>query len=103
MKQYRIEGYAFQRTLTNGSSSNCSQWIRLILLIWFVALILPKTALGYSLLTHEQIVDIAWKDNTQPLVIKRFPRATAEELRKAHAYAYGGCLIQDMGYYPFGN
>jgi hypothetical protein len=104
MKQYRIEGYAFQRTLTNGSASNCSQWIRLILLVLFVALIqLPKTALGYSLLTHEQIVDIAWKDNTQPLLIKRFPRATAEELRKAHAYAYGGCLIQDMGYYPFGN
>ena len=63
----------------------------------------PQRALAYSLLTHEQIVDIAWKDSTVPALLKRFPQATAEDLRKAHAYAYGGCLIQDMGYYPFGN
>lgn len=37
------------------------------------------------------------------MLFKRFPNATPEELLKAHAYAYGGAIIQDMGYYPFGN
>lgn len=58
---------------------------------------------GYSLLTHEQIVDIAWKDELEPLLQRRFPGSSAEELRRAHAFAYGGCLIQDIGYYPFGS
>jgi zinc dependent phospholipase C len=60
-------------------------------------------ALGYSVLTHEQVVDLMWKDQLQPLLLKRFPNATEEDLQKAHAYAYGGCVVQDMGYYPFGN
>jgi hypothetical protein len=58
---------------------------------------------AYSVLTHEQVVDLLWKDDIQPLLAKRFPNATAEDLKKAHAFAYGGCLVQDMGYYPFGN
>src|SRR5438477_4464811 len=57
----------------------------------------------YSVLTHEEIVDLLWKQKIQPLLLKRFPDATEEDLRKAHAYAYGGCVLQDMGYYPFGN
>ena len=58
---------------------------------------------AYSVLTHEEVVDLLWKDDIQPLLVKRFPAATAEDLKKAHAFAYGGSLIQDMGYYPFGN
>jgi Zinc dependent phospholipase C len=58
---------------------------------------------AYSVLTHEEVVDLLWKDDIQPLLTKRFPAATAEDLKKAHAFAYGGSLIQDMGYYPFGN
>jgi hypothetical protein len=58
---------------------------------------------AYSVLTHEEIVDLAWKDNLQPLLKKRFPAATDDDLKKAHAFAYGGSLVQDMGYYPFGN
>jgi len=58
---------------------------------------------GYSVLSHEEIVDLAWKDQIQPLLLQRFPDATADDLREAHAYAYGGSVIQDMGYYPFGN
>src|SRR3989475_7761342 len=58
---------------------------------------------SYSVLTHEEIVDLLWKEKIQPLLLKRFPDATEEDLRKAHAYAYGGCVLQDMGYYPFGN
>jgi hypothetical protein len=58
---------------------------------------------GYSLLSHEQMVDTLWKEKIQPLLLKQFPKATEEDLRRAHAHAYGGCLIQDIGYYPFGN
>jgi hypothetical protein len=58
---------------------------------------------GYSVLTHEEVIDLLWKDQIQPLLLKRFPGATDGDLRKAHAYAYGGSVMQDMGYYPFGN
>jgi hypothetical protein len=62
-----------------------------------------QMAPAYSVLTHEQVVDLLWKDHIEPLLKKRFPQATEQNLREAHAYAYGGSMIQDMGYYPFGN
>jgi len=58
---------------------------------------------AYSVLTHEEVVDLLWQDTIQPLLLKRFPNATPDDLKKAHAFAYGGSLVQDMGYYPFGN
>ena len=58
---------------------------------------------AYSVLTHEEVVDLLWKDDIQPVLVKRYPAATEGDLRRAHAFAYGGCLVQDMGYYPFGN
>ena len=58
---------------------------------------------GYSVLTHEAIIDAAWKNGIKPLLLSRFPNATPDELLQAHAYAYGGAIIQDLGYYPFGN
>jgi hypothetical protein len=61
------------------------------------------TGSAYSVLTHEEIVDLLWKDQIQPLLLRRFPGSTPDDLRKAHAYAYGGSVVQDMGYYPFGN
>ena len=61
-----------------------------------------RPARAYSVLTHEEIIDIAWNDSIQPLLLKRFPNLTPAQLREAHAYAYGGCVIQDLGYYPFG-
>jgi hypothetical protein len=70
---------------------------RLVLLI---AVSIP-VASGYSVLTHEAIVDSLWDASIQKLLLKRFPAATPEELEKAHAYTYGGCILQDMGYYPF--
>ena len=54
-------------------------------------------------MTHEAIIDSAWETAIKPLLLKRFPNATSDELREAHAYAYGGAVIQDMGYYPFGS
>ena len=62
-----------------------------------------QMAPAYSVLTHEQVVDLLWKDQIEPLLKKRFPKATEKNLQEAHAYAYGGSMIQDMGYYPFGN
>ncbi len=61
------------------------------------------TASAYSVLTHEAIIDAAWDSAIRPLLIKRFPAASAHELAEAHAFAYGGCIIQDLGYYPFGS
>lgn len=58
---------------------------------------------GYSILTHEAIIDAAWKDRIEPLLLQRFPEASPEDLLRAHAYVYGGAIIQDLGYYPFGN
>ena len=64
---------------------------------------LSQVCSGYSVLTHEQIVDLLWDEQMQPLLLQKYPGASPDDLRVAHAYAYGGCLIQDMGYYPFGN
>jgi hypothetical protein len=74
-----------------------STWI-LLLLSFF-----PTPASAYSVLSHEEIVDLAWRDHIVPVLLHRFPETTPEQLREAHAYAYGGCIIQDMGYYPFGS
>jgi hypothetical protein len=65
--------------------------------------ILPFPVRAYSVLTHEAIVDGLWTDAVQPALLRRFPDATAAQLEEAHAYAYGGCIIQDLGYYPFGS
>ena len=58
---------------------------------------------GYSVLSHEAIIDVAWDPVIKPLLLARYPTASDLQLREAYAYAYGGCIIQDMGYYPFGN
>jgi hypothetical protein len=60
-------------------------------------------ARAYSVLTHEAIIDALWQTSLVPILKARFPNPTDEQLREAHAYAYGGCLIQDLGYYPFGS
>jgi Zinc dependent phospholipase C len=74
-------------------------------LVFCIILLLvgPKPSHAYSVLAHEAIVDSAWDEAIKPLLLKRFPQATLEDLRTAHGYAYGGCAIQDMGYYPFGS
>jgi len=58
---------------------------------------------AYSVLTHEEIVDLLWADEIQPLLLKRYPGLSEDQIREAHAYAYGGAVIQDLGYYPFGS
>ncbi len=74
-----------------------------VLIAIALAIGVPRLCVAYSVLTHEEVVDLVWKDDIQPLLVKRFPAATPDDLRNAHAFAYGGSLIQDMGYYPFGS
>jgi Zinc dependent phospholipase C len=59
-------------------------------------------SLAYSVLTHEEIVDLLWTDQIRPLLLERYPGLSEDQLKEAHAYAYGGAVIQDLGYYPFG-
>lgn len=68
-----------------------------------VALLLAPSVHAYSVLTHEAMIDALWENPIKPVLLARFPDATPEQLVEAHAYAYGGCIIQDVGYYPFGS
>lgn len=70
-----------------------------LLLGVFLAGLQPAAA--YGVLTHNQLIDQAWASGIVPLLLSRYPSLTDEQLREAHAFAYGGCLIQDFGYYPF--
>ena len=88
-----------------GLSENRTLFTRVFALVVALLLFLgwPIQTAAYAVLAHEAIVDSAWNTNIRPLLLKRFPNATAEELKEAHGYAYGGAIIQDMGYYPHGS
>ena len=75
----------------------------IVLCILAVTLALPSPARAYAVLSHEAIIDAAWEMHIKPLLLKKFPQATEEDLSRAQAYAYGGAIIQDMGYYPYGS
>ena len=68
-----------------------------------VVLLCSGGSFAYSVLTHEEMVDLLWADEIRPLLLKRFPGLTDDQIKQAHAYAYGGAVIQDLGYYPFGS
>src|SRR5436305_4952921 len=68
-----------------------------------IVLFWPESAGAYAVLSHEAIIDAAWERHIKPLLLKKYPQATEEALSRAQAYAYGGSIIQDMGYYPFGS
>jgi len=68
-----------------------------------VTMILSGGGSAYSVLTHEEIVDLLWADQIRPLILKRYPGLSEEQIKETHAYAYGGAVIQDLGYYPFGS
>ncbi len=96
----RIRGRGRDRRPTSGRAARtASIWI--LTLILFLAL--PPSGDAYAVLSHEAIIDSVWLTNLVPLLKQRFPKTTPEELRHAHAYAYGGSIIQDMGYYPYGS
>src|SRR5208283_1477394 len=74
-----------------------------VIMALVLSLAWPSESPAYAVLAHEAIIDSAWDTNIRPLLLKRFPRATPDELKVAHGYAYGGAIIQDMGYYPHGS
>jgi hypothetical protein len=74
-----------------------------LLLIVGICLAATPRCVAYSVLTHEEIIDLLWDQQIVPLLKSRFPNATPDEVKQAHAYAYGGSVIQDIGYYPWGN
>ncbi len=73
-----------------------------VFLFLSIALVAPQSASGYATFTHLELIDLAWNDSILPLILLKFPTATGAGIDEAHAYAYGGALIQDLGYYPFG-
>jgi hypothetical protein len=85
--------------LRNNGRAIFSRLMTLIL----AALAFCGTLSAYSVLTHEEIVDLVWTSEIRPLLLQRFPDLTEEQITEAHAYAYGGSVIQDLGYYPFGS
>src|SRR5581483_2197717 len=91
----QLSGPAMKKNLLRNTSSLIAAFVLL--------LSTTQVSSGYSVLTHEAIIDLTWNDSIRPLLLKRFPSATPTQLREARAHAYGGAIIQDMGYYPFGN
>lgn len=73
------------------------------LLVATVLIFAASSSKAYSILAHEAIIDASWQTSMLPLIKQKYPNATFEELKKAHSYAYGGALVADMGYMPFGN
>ena len=74
-----------------------------VVTIFLLVVLTCSNASAYSVLTHEEIVDLLWSDEIRPLLLQRFPGLSEDQIKDAHAYAYGGAVIQDLGYYPFGS
>jgi len=89
--------------LQTAASSSWGSWGIRVVAVFLVMLLCTSVSFAYSVLTHEQIVDLLWTDELRPLLLKRFPALTEDQLKEAHGYAYGGAVIQDLGYYPFGS
>ena len=61
------------------------------------------TSKAYSILAHEAVIDATWQTSLLPLIRERYPNLKGEDVKMAHSYAYGGAMVADMGYMPFGN
>ena len=85
---------------TGKSALKIRRWVALLTLSMIAW---PPSGKAYGVLTHHQLIDQAWNTVIVPILLNRFPSLTTEQLREAHAYAYGGCVVQDFGYYPFAN
>ena len=74
---------------------------RILLLLLLAAPVAPAAA--YSVLTHQAIIDTTWDRYLAPQLQHHYPGGTADEMNQAKSYAYGGAILQDMGYYPLGS
>src|SRR6266567_2088622 len=87
------------RAMANGCRLLCGHAVALLL----VVLMCSGASSAYSVLTHEEIVVLVWADQIRPLLLQRYPGLSEDQIKEAHAYAYRGAVIQDLGYYPFGS
>jgi len=78
-------------------------WRHGLVYLLLLVLVCPSGLEAYSVLSHQAIIDAVWETDLKPLLQTRYARATEEELSGAQAFAYGGAIIQDMGYYPYGS
>ncbi|MGD0215751.1 MAG: zinc dependent phospholipase C family protein [Terriglobales bacterium] len=93
----------YHQPTRSGSSTKGWRLISVRALALLLIVLIGRGSFAYSVLTHEEIVDLVWTDEIRPLLLKRYPGLTDDQIKEAHAYAYGGAVIQDMGYYPFGS
>jgi zinc dependent phospholipase C len=85
------------------SATRCIRKTFAAIIVVMLAVGVPRSCRAYAVLAHQAIIDAVWDEHIKPLLLKRKPAATQEELSEAQAYAYGGAIIQDMGYYPYGS
>ena len=74
---------------------------RIVAILFFLCTACTSNA--YSILTHEALIDVNWEKVLLPLLKQKYPGSTDLELKEAHAYAYGGAVVPDMGYFPRGS
>src|SRR6202045_2128085 len=84
-------------------SRGCHLFLSRVVASLLMVLVCGGRSPAYSVLTHEEIVDLVWADQIRPLLLQRYPGLSEDQIKEAHAYAYGGAVIQDLGYYPFGS
>ena len=80
-------------------SRPCIKVILIIVIVFFSV----NRSNAFSVLTHEALIDASWEKYLKPLLKDKYPASTEEQLKQARSYAYGGALIADMGYFPFGS
>jgi len=95
----RSAGQAVSKAIGHGFRNLPGRAIALLL----ITLMCSSSVSAYSVLTHEEIVDLLWTDEIRTLILQRYPGLSEDQIKEAHAYAYGGAVIQDLGYYPFGS
>src|ERR1039458_5006353 len=95
----RLRSNAARRKVKRGRAG-----MRILLaLVLLLTVLFGRRANAYTLLTHEELIDLNWQKSIVPLLLSRYPNLTPAQLEEARAYAYGGCVIQDIGYYPYGD
>ena len=89
--------------MINSKNRNSLSVLIGVLMFFASIFFMPGRATAYSVLTHEAVVDACWEKSFVPLLKNKYPAIKPEQLKEAHAYAYGGAIMPDMGYFPFGS
>jgi hypothetical protein len=98
-----LENQIKKRVWTSTTFNGWGRWSVRVAAALMALLFCASISRAYSVLTHEEIVDLVWTDELRPLLLQRFPSLTEDQIKEAHSYAFGGAVIQDLGYYPFGS